>query len=87
LPKYPRKIAPMAPAIVARRVSELRNWRDQLAKKLQIDPAIICTRAQISAIAVQRPENLDRLSKNYDLKAWQVAEFGNQIVDILKKVG
>jgi ribonuclease D len=87
LPKYPRKIAPIAPAIVARRVSELRNWRDQLAKKLQIDPAIICTRAQISAIAVQRPENLDRLSKNYDLKAWQVAEFGNQIVDILKKVG
>jgi ribonuclease D len=87
LPKYPRKTAPMVPAIVARRVTELRNWRDLLAKKLQIDPAIICTRAQISAIAVQRPESLDRLSKNNDLKAWQVAEFGKDIVDILKKVG
>ena len=87
LPKYPRKTAPMVPAIVAKRVKELRNWRDLLAKKLQIDPTIICTRAQISALAVQRPESVDRLSKNNDLKTWQVAEFGKDIVNILKKVG
>jgi len=87
LPKYPRKTAPMVPAIVAKRVKELRNWRDLLAKKLQIDPTIICTRAQISALAVQRPQSLDSLSKNNDLKTWQVAEFGKDIVDILKKVG
>jgi ribonuclease D len=87
LPKYPRKTAPMVPAIVARRVRELRNWRDLLAKKLQIDPAIICTKAQISAIAVQRPGSVDGLSKNNDLKTWQIAEFGKDIVDILRKVG
>ena len=77
----------MVPAIVAKRVKELRNWRDQLAKKLQIDPAIICTRAQISALAVQKPQSLDMLSKNNDLKTWQIAEFGKEIVDILEKVG
>lgn len=87
LPKYPRKTAPMVPAVVAKRVKELRNWRDLLAKKLQIDPAIICTRAQISALAVQRPQNVDSLTKNNDLKTWQIAEFGKDIVDILKKVG
>ena len=87
LPKYPRKSAPMVPAIVAKRVKELRNWRDLLAKKLQIDPAIICTKAQISALAVQRPESVDGLSKNNDLKTWQIVEFGKDIVDILKKVG
>jgi ribonuclease D len=87
LPKYPRKTSPMVPAIVAKRVKELRNWRDLLAKKLQIDPAIICTRAQISALAVQRPQNVDSLTKNNDLKTWQIAEFGKDIVDILKKVG
>jgi ribonuclease D len=86
LPKYPRKTAPMVPAIVARRVKELRNWRDLLAEKLQIDPAIICTRAQISALAVQRPQSLDMLSKNNDLKTWQIAEFGKEIVDILEKI-
>jgi ribonuclease D len=87
LPKYPRKTAPMVPAIVAKRVKELRTWRDLLAKKLQIDPAIICTRAQISALAVQRPQNVASLTKNNDLKTWQIAEFGKDIVDILKKVG
>jgi ribonuclease D len=86
-PKYPRKTAPIVPAIVARRVKELRNWRDLLAKRLQIDPAIICTRAQISALAVQRPQSAESLSKNNDLKTWQIAEFGKNIVDILRKVG
>jgi ribonuclease D len=87
LPKYPRKTAPMVPAIVAKRVKELRNWRDLLAKKLQIDPAIICTKAQISALAVQRPGSVESLSKNNDLKTWQVAEFGKDIASILRKVG
>ena len=87
LPKYPRKTAPMVPAIVAKRVKELRRWRDLLAKKLQIDPAIICTRAQISALAVQRPQSLDRLTKNSDLKTWQIAEFGKDIIAILNRVG
>jgi ribonuclease D len=87
LPKYPRKTAPMVPAIVAKRVKELRNWRDLLAKKLQIDPAIICTKAQISALAVQRPGSVENLSKNNDLKTWQVAEFGKDIASILRKVG
>jgi ribonuclease D len=77
----------MVPAIVAKRVKELRNWRDLRARQLQIDPAIICTRSQISVLAVQRPQSLDSLTKNNDLKSWQVAEFGNDIINILKKVG
>lgn len=87
LPKFSRKTAPPVPAIVARRVKELRNWRDLLAKQLQIDPAIICTRAQISALAVQKPETVEGLSSHNDLKNWQKAEFGKDIVAILKKVG
>jgi ribonuclease D len=87
LPKYPRKTAPMVPAIVAKRVKELRRWRDRLANKLEIDPAIICTKALISAIAVQRPVSISSLSTIKELKTWQVSGFGNDIIDILKKVG
>ena len=87
LPKYPRKTAPMVPAIVAKRVKELRRWRDQLANQLEIDPAIICTKALISAIAVQRPISIKSLSTVKDLKTWQAAGFGIDIIDILKKVG
>jgi len=87
LPKYPRKTAPHVPAIVARRVRELRNWRDNLAKHLQIDPAIVCTKALISALAVQRPLTLSSLSKIKELKNWQATEFGSDIIDTLKTVG
>ncbi|MCK5202792.1 MAG: HRDC domain-containing protein, partial [Desulfobacterales bacterium] len=87
LPKYPRKTAPNVPAIVAKRVKELRNWRDNLAKNLEIDPPIICTKALISAIALQRPLTVSSLLKIKELKNWQATEFGSDIIDILKTIG
>ncbi len=87
LPKYPRKTAPNVPAMVAKRVKELRTWRDKLAKNLEIDPAIICTKALIGAIAVQRPLTPGNLVKIKELKNWQAAEFGGDIIEILKTVG
>lgn len=87
LPKYPRKTAPMVPAIVAKRVKELRTWRDRMAQKLKVDPAIICTKALISALAVQQPLTMSSLSKMKELKTWQASEFGRDIIHILKTVG
>ncbi|MGD9348953.1 MAG: HRDC domain-containing protein, partial [Desulfobacterales bacterium] len=87
LPRYPRKTAPMVPAIVAKRVKELRIWRDRMARQLKVDPAIICTKALISAIAVQKPDTVSSLSKMKELKAWQVKEFGRDIINILNTVG
>jgi ribonuclease D len=87
LPIYPRKTAPMVRAIVAQRVKELRRWRDRLANKLEIDPAIICTKALISAIAVQKPVSVSSLSTVKELKTWQATGFGSDIIDILNKVG
>lgn len=87
LPEFPRKTAPVVPAAVAKRVKALRIWRDRRAKKLKIDPAIICTKALMSAIAMQRPLNLTSLSKINEMKRWQIQEFGNEIVSILKNVG
>ena len=63
LPRYPRKTAPLVPAIVAKRVKELRTWRDRTARQLKVDPAIIGTKALISAIAVQKPLTISSLSK------------------------
>jgi ribonuclease D len=87
LPNYPRKIAPTVPAIVAKRVKELRSWRDRLAMNLKIDPTIIGTKALISAVAVQRPLTMSSLLKIKELKAWQAKEFGSDIIAILKAVG
>lgn len=86
LPLYPRKKAPRVPLAVAERVRTLRQWRDKKAKQLAIDPALICTKALISTIAVQRPLNLKTLGKINDLKNWQIDEFGKDIVAVLGKI-
>lgn len=83
LPIYPRKKAPVVPATVAGRVKALRIWRDKRADELDMDPALICTKAQISAIAVQRPLNLKNLAKVMEMKKWQRREFGREIIGVL----
>ena len=85
LPVYPRKKAPKVPLAVAGRVRALRNWRDEQVQKLAIDPALICTKALISAIAVQRPLKISDLAAIKEMKNWQRKEFGKQIINVLKQ--
>ncbi len=85
LPVYPRKKAPKVPLAVAGRVRALRNWRDAQVQKLAIDPALICTKALISAIAVQRPLKLSELAAIKEMKNWQRKEFGHHIVKVMKQ--
>ena len=54
---------------------------------IEIDPAIIGTKALISAIAVQRPLTISSLSTVKELKTWQIDKFGKDIINILKEVG
>lgn len=84
LPVYPRKKAPIVSVAVAKRVRALRQWRDTQAKKLTIDPALILTKSLISTLAFQRPLNLRHLSKIKELRRWQVEEFGNDILTLIK---
>jgi len=85
LPVYPRKKAPRVSLAVAGRVRVLRHWRDRQAKKLAIDPALICTKSLISTIAVQKPLTLSGLAKIKELKNWQRTEFGRDIVRVLRQ--
>ena len=86
LPVYPRKKAPRIPLAAAGRVKALRQWRDQEAEKLAIDPALICTKSLMSTIAQQRPFTLSDLSAIKEMKNWQRKEFGREILAVLKQV-
>ena len=85
LPVYPRKKSRRVSLAVAGRVKSLRNWRDKQVRKLAIDPALICTKALMSTIAVQRPLNLSELAEINEMKNWQRKEFGQDIVKVLRK--
>ncbi len=84
LPVYPRKKSPRVSLAVAGRVKALRSWRDKQGQKLAIDPTLICTKALISTIAVQRPSTLSELAAIPEMKRWQRKEFGRDIVRVLR---
>ena len=86
LPVYPRKKSPRVPLVVAGRVKALRTWRDKQVKKLALDPAIICTKALISAIALQKPCEISKLRAIKEMKNWQIKEFGQEIVQVMRQV-
>ncbi len=86
LPVYPRKKkARRVSLAVTGRIKALRIWRDKQVQKLAIDPALICSKALISAIAVQRPLKLSELASIKEMKNWQRKEFGRDIVRVLKE--
>jgi ribonuclease D len=84
LPVYPRRKAPRVPAAAAERVKSLRKWRDSQAQKLSIDPSLILTKLIISTLAVQRPLKLTDLSRIKEIKKWQIREFGEEILEVLR---
>jgi ribonuclease D len=86
LPVYPRKKSPRVPLVVAGRVKALRSWRDALVDRLAIDPALICTKALMSAIAQQKPRKVSELSAITEMKNWQKKEFGQDIVRVMRNV-
>ena len=85
LPVYPHKNSPRIPLVVAGRVRALKNWRDTQIDRLALDPALICTKALMSTIAVQRPMKLSELAAIKEMKNWQRKEFGRDIVRVLRK--
>lgn len=85
LPIYPRKKARRVSLAVSGRIKALKNWRDKQVQKLAIDPALICNKALISAIAVQKPLKLSELASIKEMKHWQRKEFGREIVRVLKE--
>ena len=86
LPVYPRKKAPSVKPDVGKRVKTLREWRDQQAHHLSIDPSLLFTNALISTIAVKNPDSHKALSKLKEIKNWQKKEFGKDLVKVLKQV-
>lgn len=85
LPRYPRAKTPAVPAVVAERMRALRRWRDKRADQLQIDPALVSTKALMGAIAIKRPRRLADFSEIEGFKNWQQKAFGKELVDVLNK--
>ena len=85
LPRYPfKKPHPMA-AAVSERIRLLRRWRETQARRLKIEPSLICSKATMGIIAERRPSKLEELAEIPELRHWQRKAFGKHIIAALQK--
>jgi ribonuclease D len=85
LPRYPFKKSKALPAAVSDRLQLLRRWRENQARRLKIEPALICSKAAMATIAVRRPSKPEDLAEIPELRTWQRKNFGREIIAALQK--
>jgi ribonuclease D len=84
LPVYPRQRSPRMSPRVPARVKAIKSWRDQMAERLELDPALLFNRSLMRDLAVQRPQTMEELNAVPGIHQWQVETYGENIIQILK---
>ena len=77
-PRYPKQKSKPVPAAVTRRIKQLKQWRQQKAEDLEIDPYLIANKNALKQIAEDQPRTLQDLDAIADLKPWQKDMFGHE---------
>lgn len=80
LPTYPRRRPEPIPPAAAGRLEALRRWRDNKARELKLDPALVCSKAALIAVALRRPRSPEELEAVCELRQWQRRVFGAELI-------
>lgn len=83
LPVYPRKRRPCMSPKVPERVKVIKEWRDELADRLELDPALLLNKALMTAVAMSKPADLKELRNVEGMRNWQVEAFGRDILNLI----
>ena len=84
-PRYPHKRGPAILPAVTQRIKVLKNWRDAKATALDMDAALVATKAILNAIAVTNPRQMKDFNRISGLRDWQKKNFGEEILQVLRK--
>jgi ribonuclease D len=85
LPRYPRRRPQTVSAAASERIQRLRRFRETQGRRLKIDPALVCSKAAMMAIALRKPATPEDLADVAELRQWQRKVFGKDIIAALKK--
>lgn len=66
------------------KVSRLKTARDDAAKRLELDPGVLCSRDRMEAVARTVPKTLADFDAIPEIRKWQVGELGDAFVAALK---
>jgi ribonuclease D len=83
LPTYPKNRRQKNDASVSKKIRKLKAWRTSRAREMGIDPSLVCTNAQIQAVALCSPRKEEDLAHIKGLREWQRDLFGGEICSLL----
>jgi ribonuclease D len=83
LPRFPRAARWDRDPDFDARVSALKTARDEAAKRLTLDPGVLCSRDRMEAVARRNPETVEELAEVTELRRWQVGELASAFVAAL----
>ena len=84
LPRFPRAPRWDKDPEFDARVGALKEVRDAVAAKLDLDPGVLASRGRLEAIARAKPAMLDALAEVPDVRKWQVEVLGSAMLRALK---
>ncbi|MEP6617803.1 MAG: HRDC domain-containing protein [bacterium] len=80
LPKFPRAARWDRDPDFDARVSALKTARDAAAKRLSLDPGVLCSRDRMEAVARRNPETTADVLEVTELRRWQASELADAFV-------
>ena len=82
---YPHKRAPMPKPKIRRRIKALKVWREDKARQLGIEPALVCSKNVMADLAAKFPGSVSRLRQVRDMRGWQRKAWGQEIITLLRE--
>ncbi|MEO8624230.1 MAG: HRDC domain-containing protein, partial [bacterium] len=83
LPKFPRAARWDRDPDFDARVTALKSARDEAAKRLALDPGVLCSRDRTEAVARRNPASVEEVGEVTELRRWQVSELAEAFVAAL----
>ena len=84
LPKFPKSPRWDRDPEFDARVSALKTARDAAAKRLELDPGVLCSRDRLEAVARRNPSSVEEVAEVTELRRWQVKELAPAFVEALR---
>jgi ribonuclease D len=84
LPRFPKAARWDRDPDFDARVSALKTARDEAAKRLALDPGVLCSRDRMEAVARRNPATVDEVLEVTELRRWQAAELAPAFVAALE---
>jgi ribonuclease D len=86
LPRFPKAPRWERDPLFDARVTAIKNVRDAMSQRLDLDPGVLASRDRLEAVARKNPKTREELLEVPEVRRWQVEVLGEGFLEALRKV-